>query len=78
VYPNPVKDISRFMITSQKRKQVSYELIDSRGAVIQKGTYSLQSGTNLFDMPVSQLSKGVYYLAVNDESGSVRVKGVKE
>jgi xylan 1,4-beta-xylosidase len=71
VYPNPVSD--NVTIKTSGLSKAGYEIFSLSGASVLKGEISGYDKT----IDVSQLSKGVYFLSVNDGNKAGRVKFVK-
>ncbi len=69
VYPNPVKDV---LSVSNISTASSYEIFNTAGQIVSKGT--LSTGKVL----VNKLTKGVYFINIDDNGTVVKTKFVKE
>jgi len=69
VYPNPVKDV---LNVSNVSSTSSYEIFNAAGQVVSRGT--LATGKVL----VNQLTKGVYFINIDDNGTVVKTKFVKQ
>jgi surface protein len=69
LYPNPTSNILNIKTNANLTSQ-PYNIIDTLGKVILKG--NLNEGDNSIN--VEQLSKGIYYIKVSDNSASKFIK----
>jgi hypothetical protein len=69
IYPNPVKDV---LNVSNVSSVSSYEIFNTAGQIVSKGI--LSTGKVL----VNKLTKGVYFININDNGTIVKTKFVKE
>ncbi len=74
VYPNPVLD-TLFVNTFSDIDTIDYQLFETNGRLIKKGTLSLESGFGSVDL--SYLSPRIYVLKLNDGTSSEIKKIVK-
>lgn len=74
VYPNPVLD-TLFVNTFSDIDAIDYQLFETNGRLIKKGTLSLESGFGSVDL--SYLSPRIYVLKLNDGTSSEIKKIVK-
>lgn len=70
VYPNPVSN-GQFTITSNLKKEGTYEIVDASGKVVSQGE-KLQKGDNKVN--ISGVTSGVYILKVTADGQSVTKK----
>lgn len=70
IYPNPVSN-GQFTITSNLKKEGTYEIVDASGKVISQGE-KLQKGDNKIN--ISGITSGVYILKVTADGQSVTKK----
>jgi Zn-dependent metalloprotease len=70
IYPNPVSN-GQFTITSNLKKEGTYEIVDASGKVISQGE-KLQKGDNKVN--ISGVTSGVYILKVTADGQSVTKK----
>jgi hypothetical protein len=69
VFPNPAKDILNI---SNVAANASYEIFNAAGQIVSKGNI----GTG--KVAVNQLSKGVYFISVDNNGTAVKTKFIKE
>lgn len=70
VYPNPVKQQLNLEYTSAAAGRLSFQVMDSRGALLISHAVSVVAGRNLETINVSSLAPGVYFLRYQDEDGN--------
>lgn len=71
VYPNPVGRIASAYLTLDKESRVAFRLTDLNGQFIWAREVSLASGLSVIDLPVSQLTGGVYLLTAKTAEGRI-------
>ena len=69
VYPNPVKDI---LNVTNITLNSNYEIFNAAGQLVSKG--NLGTGK----IAVSKLTKGIYFINIDDNGTSVKTKFVKD
>lgn len=69
VYPNPVKEVLQTTIEINKATQASIELSDASGRVVRRIQVALHAGTNRIDVPVQELSNGIYLMKISNDKG---------
>lgn len=66
IYPNPTKGNVTLSITSQQEDQYTLKIIDVSGRIIQQQSLSIYKGTNYFNIDLSSLVAGSYYLKLGN------------
>ena len=68
-YPNPSNNNFKLVINDKLLTgNVSIKLIDTRGNVLSNNEYIIQKGTNRINMNKINLSKGLYYIIIENEN----------
>lgn len=62
VWPNPVQGKLFITITTGNRAKAYLSLYDSKGSLMKKTSVDLSSGTNQFELNMSSMPSGVYFL----------------
>jgi hypothetical protein len=71
IFPNPVVNSAAVSITSSATETVSVKVFSNNGMMVKEITSQLNAGVTNIDVPgVSQLSRGIYTVVINDQSGS--------
>ena len=73
VYPNPIEDVLHISLLVSVTSEVSIDLIDSRGRLVKSvlPSQSLVPGVFSYDVPVSQINAGAYFLRMTTADGEV-------
>ena len=71
VYPNPVQESLSVSIYSDRKELAQMAVTDLAGRVVKSNSVTLNSGINLFEVDVTQLSTGTYVLVIELEKGAV-------
>jgi len=74
VSPNPARDNLSVSVEKQSSGQVQLTIRDLSGAIMVSQTVTGAAGENKFDIPVSDLKNGMYYLELSDLDGKQTVK----
>jgi hypothetical protein len=77
LYPNPVKDNATLMISVKQNENVTLQVFDYSGKLVQANSLSLQQGSNLLTIDISQLASGLYTVQAKGSITSERVQLVK-
>ncbi len=77
LYPNPASDIVMLELTSDRAVPVSLQLYDVMGKKISDQEMKLISGFNQFELPVKQLSTGIYFLRLSNEHSTFETKIIR-
>jgi len=78
LYPNPSSGSSALRISLDRSANVTVEILDSRGALLQQKQLQLPQGTNTIPLDVSSYAKGVYTVKVNYDSDVQTIKMIKK
>lgn len=78
VFPLPVKEILQTQIIANYNKDIQWQLINMIGQQQATGLWQLQSGENRFEVPVSHLPKGIYFLQITDGVQQTSQKVIKQ
>ncbi len=71
VYPNPAASAAGFAVefTTPQAVNATIEVVDNAGRNVYTGTENFISGVNIAQIPVSQLSSGLYFVRVVSKEG---------
>lgn len=70
IYPNPVRQQLNIEYTSAVAGRITFQVMDSRGAVLLNHSTAIIAGKNLETINVSSLAPGVYFLRYQDAGGN--------
>ena len=68
VFPNPASDFVQLRVSGDINPNLVYELVDVNGKIIEKNPVI----TTLTKVDMSSLSKGTYFLKVNDSDKTIK------
>jgi len=68
IYPNPLKGIVNIDFRSRQRQNITFEIIDILGRRLSSNEIIAPSDNNSFEIDLSALSSGVYFLNIKNES----------
>jgi hypothetical protein len=74
IYPNPAHDLLFIQYKSDENKKVSFNIFDTRGSVMLHLEKELRQGTQIIELDVSILSKGVYFIEIRSNGKSKKEK----
>jgi len=74
IYPNPVKDLLNLQLNNSKAKNITIQVLDMSGRVLITKQTLLNAGTNSLSLPVANLAKGSYIVAIKGEDGTMGQK----
>jgi len=66
VYPNPAKNNFSISLNNEKAEPVSYELINAIGQSVKKENLGNQQGKTIYNINVSEIPAGVYFVKVSE------------
>lgn len=66
LFPNPANDVLQIQIPSNRKEAATLMITDATGKTVLKKSIQLNEGQNSISLPVTQLSKGLYYLAIDN------------
>ena len=73
LYPVPAIDKVKFAISADDPSEVLVRLYDLTGRMFYKSDQYLKMGYNFFEIDVSHIAPGTYYLAVYSKTGKYYV-----
>jgi len=65
IFPNPAKDVLQIQFTAEPKNQLQVQIYDLSGRLVQ--SESLQRGQELYQIPVSALKTGSYFLQITSD-----------
>jgi len=71
VYPNPSKDQIKIKIELKQPSEIYLRLVNVFGATVLERKYQGESGNNVFDLDLSGLEKGIYF--INLKAGKTQI-----
>lgn len=75
---NPVRgNVVQIQIPSKRIQRISYEIFDINGYSLMRGSLSLVNGKNYQEINVKHLASGMYFFALQSESGLTVKKFIK-
>ncbi|MBK8608788.1 MAG: T9SS type A sorting domain-containing protein [Chitinophagaceae bacterium] len=74
IYPNPAINILHVNIRSIVNEHRQFRIIDMLGSTVSQQTVYLSAGDNIVNLPVSDLTPGVYVLQMLKDNGESRSK----
>lgn len=78
VYPNPATSDLNILFTLNKAQNVSFEITDVMGRIVSATTFKNLAPTNQnIQLPVVNLTNGVYFLNIKTDSGIVSRRFIK-
>ncbi len=75
VYPNPVSDLLHIDYTSASRNNVVIEVLDATGKVLKQTT---TNSVKFNSLDISELTKGLYYIKINDGNNIIAQRFIKQ
>ena len=78
LYPNPVKNNATIMIALPTPENVRYTLYDQSGKLMVSQALYLKEGSNAINLPMEQLSAGVYTLVLSNSATIKQLQVVKQ
>lgn len=67
IYPNPSEGFTFIEIESAKQTQLNLKIYDLQGKILLDGTLHVQTGNQLFQIDLSQMSAGLYLILLSDD-----------
>lgn len=68
LYPNPVSDVLNYSLTSDYEQEVIISITNVLGQEIFYQTMQIDKGINTLNFNVNQLSQGIYFLNIKDDT----------
>ena len=78
IYPNPVFDNLHIEIFSGRSSKAVIRLMDVQGRVLQSRDEQIQQGENKFELDLSRIMRGIYFLEVYTEQSGKITRLIKE
>ncbi|MFC1733963.1 T9SS type A sorting domain-containing protein [candidate division KSB1 bacterium] len=72
-YENPIRDQLNIIITASSQVRLSFELFSTIGKLSYSNNPHLKNKQEQFNIPVSQLNPGIYFLKISDEQQHAKV-----
>lgn len=73
VNPNPFSGVIKLNLESSSIQKLHYELFSLMGQSVKQASVDLQYGINQVDLPLQDLSSGLYYLKLKTEDGEAGI-----
>jgi hypothetical protein len=70
VYPNPATSFVNVQVSTEDAQQFSAKVVDMMGKTVYMNQFNHNGGEEIYQIPVNNLSKGVYFLHLNSSNGS--------
>ena len=70
MYPNPASNYVNVEVTSSDAQDFNAKVVDMMGKTVYTDIFSHNGGTELYQIPVNDLAKGVYFLHLNSSNGN--------
>jgi hypothetical protein len=64
LYPNPASDVINIQIGLEQASKAQFELTNQLGQVVYQDALNMDSGSNMIQLPVSELSSGFYLVNI--------------
>lgn len=77
VYPNPVKDVLSLKMESNNRENITVEILNMEGKVLQTVNTVLNAGSAVRELNASSLKAGTYYLRITTNGERIVRKFMK-
>ena len=74
IYPNPVKEQLNLQLSNAKAQNITIQVIDIKGRVLNTKQTLLNAGTNSLSLPVTNLSNGSYIVVIKGLDGTIGQK----
>ena len=74
ISPNPVINEVKVMVASPEQGQIRWKLMDNVGRIVLKGSEAVSKGSNTFNINMTRLPSGTYYLNVTGAGNDQKVK----
>ena len=75
MYPNPAVNSTRVNVnTGDKASDLTIRIMDIKGTVVSQQVYTYVQGVQQYDLPVSELSNGIYQVMMTSNNNTVAKK----
>jgi hypothetical protein len=78
LFPNPVSDVLQVQLPSQRKETVQIFITDAAGRRVYSKHQQLNEGNNAISLSVQQLSRGTYYLIMENQEGRQSKSFIKQ
>jgi len=78
IYPNPATSYVNVQVDAADAQQFSAKVVDMMGKTVYVEQFEHNGGTSMYQIPVNNLAKGVYFLHLNNSNGNTVKKFVVE
>lgn len=78
IFPNPANDKVSVMVNATNSNNAQVNIIDIKGAIVKSMDNKLVSGVNVMELSVADLPKGMYFVQVTSNEGTITKKLVIE
>jgi uncharacterized protein (TIGR03790 family) len=76
VFPNPAREFVNVSLNSNQTTGVTISILDQMGRLAKQTSHDVNSGRNAFQIDVSGLHEGLYFIGIKDEAGKGEVQKV--
>jgi hypothetical protein len=66
VFPNPVRDMARVRVGDALQGQVSVQVLDGIGRVVQRAELNVATGQRVMEIDMNALPAGTYFVSVRN------------
>lgn len=77
MYPNPVHDVAKVTVISEKKESIYYSVIDQYGRTIAKSNINIKEGSNSISIDTRLFASGVYLLVIEGEKINEQLRFIK-
>lgn len=70
VYPNPASSYVNVQVSTENAQQFKAEVVDMMGKTVYLDQFNHNGGEEIYQVPVNNLAKGVYFLHLTSSTGS--------
>ena len=74
IYPNPASENLNVSISMEEAQNINAQVVDVMGKVVYSEQFNHNGDEQLYSIPVSNMSKGVYFLNLNSQNGKAVYK----
>lgn len=78
VFPMPVDDKLTIQFESPSQESAVMNVMDVEGRIVSTKSIELEDNINTIDLDVSNLTSGIYFISVQNQSNSIREKFIKK
>lgn len=78
IYPNPVSNLLKIMILDNNHDKIRYSLINNSGMVVLEGYFNNMGAGTVFELDVSALKPGLYFLNLDNGYGNTVYKLIRK